>query len=341
MIAISWSTGRSSVSRIAFVAGLVTLASLPSCGGGSSSPAPAPTPTPVPSTAWSVSGQVKSQVGQAIGGANVTPFGLAQVQTDSSGNYKYTGNSPTANNPYSVQISASGYLQRGVWVNYQLADRTGVSIDMISTAPPFSLTFYQQLARNAMEEPGSLEALWPWAGDSPKFYVRTVDQNGKAIEPEVLSGVYAAIPKAVSDWSSGKFTVSTLEHGIETRPRQDGWIVIDFTRDYSSDFCGRAFVGAPDGHIELVDDRCNCGSNKMPGQVVAHEIGHAMGFWHVSDRGALMYPQASATCPAGVLTGNERYHAKIVYGRARGNADPDADPDGGLALERAPLLIAN
>lgn len=315
------------------------------CGSRSPTQPTPPTKTttpPPPSTAWSVSGRATSQTGQPVAGATVAADGLAQVTTDDSGSYKFAGNSPPASQPYSVDVRASGYLDRRVWVAYQLADRTNVNVDLISTAAPFSLAFYRQLARNGFEAPGSLEYLWPWEGGNPKFYVRTVDQNGKAIEPEVLAGVYAAIPQAVRDWTSRKFTVTTLEHGTETRSRQDGWIIVDFTRDYSSDYCGRAYIGAPDGHIELVDDRCNCGSNKMPGQVVAHEIGHALGFWHVSDRGALMYPQASASCPAGVLSSQERYHAKVVYSRTRGNKDPDSDWSGEMTLAVHPdVLVEN
>ena len=88
----------------------------------------------------------------------------------------------------------------------------------------------------------------------------------------------------MTDWTNGKLSVATLETGTETRPRTDGWIVVNITRDYSSEFCGCAFVGAPDGQIELVDDRCNCGSNKISGAIVAHEVGHAMGFFHVGER---------------------------------------------------------
>jgi hypothetical protein len=315
------------------------------CGGGSPSqptPTPQPTPPPVPSTAWSVSGRVTSQSGQPISGATVAAEGLAQVTTDGSGSYTFKGDSAPADRPYYVDVRASGYLDRRVWVAYQLADRANVNVNMISKAAPFSLGFYRKLARNAFEAPGSLEILWLWEGANPKVYVRTVDQTGRPIEPEVLAGVYAEIPKAVRDWTAGRFTVTTLEHGSETRPRQDGWIIVDFTRNYSSDYCGFALIGALDGHIELVDDRCNCGSNKMPGQIVAHEIGHAMGFFHVDDPRDLMYPQASASCPAGVLSADEKYHARIAYSRTRGNKDPDSDWPGQMTLGLRPdIAVAN
>jgi hypothetical protein len=78
----------------------------------------------------------------------------------------------------------------------------------------------------------------------------------------------------------------------------------------------------------LYDDVCNCGSIKVPGDVVVHEVGHAMGFWHVSDRRSIMYPQASGGCPSGELSANEQYHTAVAYTRWPGNVDPDVDPSG-------------
>ena len=92
-----------------------------------------------------------------------------------------------------------------------------------------------------------------------------------------------------------------------------------------AEYCGRAYVGSTRGEIELVDDRCHCGSNKISGAIVAHEVGHAMGFFHVSDRGSLMYPYIPGNCPPGRLSELERYHSAVAYSRTRGNADPDAD----------------
>jgi hypothetical protein len=183
-------------------------------------------------------------------------------------------------------------------------------------------------------------SLWP--GGNPRIYVRTVDQNGAAIAPDVLSGVYSVIPEAVSDWTSGKLTVASMEHGTATRQRQDGWIIVNFVRNPSGgDTCGQSYVGALNGLIEFVDGACTCGGNAVPKQVVAHEVGHAMGFYHVSDRGSLMYPQASANCTNTSLSAAERFHSGVAWTRQPGNLDPDLDPSGLTPLSRRDILVIN
>ena len=72
-----------------------------------------------------------------------------------------------------------------------------------------------------------------------------------------------------------------------------------------------------------------------------HEVGHAMGFFHVADRNSLMYPFIAGDCPAGALSADETYHSRIAYSRPRGNTEPDHDPSSGAALHGLnPTLIA-
>jgi hypothetical protein len=269
--------------------------------------------------------------GRAVAGAQLAIDIAGTVSIDGVGAFKITSTAAPA--VFRIRIDAPGYVTRETLVRGATGARTDVTLDVIRNASPFSLNFYRELVRNAAEE-SSLEPLARLTAN-PNVYLRTVDQNGKAIEPEVLESVTQSLRKAVSDWSSGTLSVATFETGSATRPRTVGWIVVNILRDRESPLCGQSYVGAPDGQIELWDDRCACGSKKIGGSLVAHEVGHAMGFWHVSDRKAIMAPVGD-NCPTGILTDNEKYHARLAYRRAPGNRDEDIDPS-----SATPYMLGN
>jgi len=130
--------------------------------------------------------------------------------------------------------------------------------------------------------------------------------------------------------TGNRFTLTTIESGTDSRPERAGWIVVDIVREPGTT-CGRSFVGAVSGHIWLnAGADCAINGDPVPAIVMRHELGHALGFWHIDVPNSLMYFQANRG--PGLPTDLEKYHAAIAYSRSAGNRDPDID-----ALTAAPL----
>jgi hypothetical protein len=321
--------------RAYLTAGALLLAA--ACGGSSSSSdssSPTAPSTNSSSYRWSVAGSVVDTVGhQSISGATVTPaWNLAAVSSSGDGGYFLGANGNLPPNPAKVTVSAEGFVTREQWLAVQAQQRTDVTLDLIRNSLPFSMDFYRQLARGSYDQDGAPYALMRWS-QQPRFYLKTTDQLNRAIASDVIATIKDAVNRAVPLWTGGLYSAS-LDSGTTTREGTGGWINILITTDPSErETCGQSYIGRDPGEINLsINPVCSCGSIKIPGHVVVHEVGHALGFFHVSDSKSVMYPRAPGNCPVGELSADERYHAAIAYQRPRGNFEPDNDPASGSAL---------
>ncbi len=312
---------------LAFAFVTVTLLVSQACGSSTpttpSTPNTPTTPPPAPTT-YSISGQVVETLTRApIGGARVES-GSVNATTDGQGRFTLTSTSQPPST-IALTVSASGHRTRETSLVYPRTAET--AIDLTSTGPPFSEDFFNQIARNGYDEPGQPTQLWRLSA-APRLYLKTVDETGRAVPPEVLTVVTGAITDAVRLFSAGAFTAA-IEQGTETRSPQTGWINVDVVKTIpQGDYCGLASVGGNPGSIQLRLERCGCGSVKVPAAVVLHEVGHALGFFHVSDRNSVMFPFNSGECRQQTPSALELTHAAVVYSRPRGNRDPDRDPAG-------------
>jgi hypothetical protein len=293
--------------------------------------------------AWSVSGAVVETISRApIPGARIIPaWDLGAVPAGSDGLFRLTSTASPPTSPYRLSLTADGFVPHDVWVNWQKGERTGITLDMVRLSAPFSMEFYRQFVRGTYDQEGAPYGI-SRLDFSPKFYIRTVDQDGRPIEPEVLDTIRDGIARAVPAFTANTLSAAAIESGTEQRAQADGWINVDVQRDRNErQRCGWAYIGANPGSITLMDDVCSCGSRKIAGATVMHEVGHALGFFHVSDRTSLMYPYIAGTCPPGDLSAAEKFHSAIAYSRPRGNTDPDIDPSSGRLLVPMPPILAD
>jgi hypothetical protein len=250
------------------------------------------------------------------------------VTADANGMYKLSDTNNAPSSPLPVTVSGDTMISHDVLLNWaHAAMRTGVDVTLIHNVPPFSMDFYRQLVRGTYDQTGAPWPILKWTV-APSFYIRTVDQNGNPIEPGIVGLIADAINRGVPAWSAGQFTPAAIESGTDARDPRLNWINVDIKRDPAeTKVCGNAQVGANPGSIVLNEGVCGCPDEKgIPGVLVMHELGHAMGFFHVADASSIMNAFIQAGCGPGAPTAPESFHSGIAYSRPRGNTDPDKDP---------------
>lgn len=261
--------------------------------GPSSDPPPAqtPPPPPVPSTVT-----VNGMLTDTVSGALLAQF----TQT-------------VDRLPARVTLSHPGYVTRETW----LTAADGPRVDLFPERG-FDLAFYRQLVRDDLDKhPGAPFPLYVLPS-APLFFIEV--DGAKGFSRQLAARLEAVARRVVPQLTGGRFQVTRWETGPTPRPRQQGWVVIE--RKDATGACGSAYIGALDGYIEL-GIGTGCDSIES---VLAHELGHAFGFFHVSRPGSMMFPQEHHSSATDAPTDIERHHMALAYARRRGNRDIDVDP---------------
>ena len=197
---------------------------------------------------------------------------------------------------------------------------------------PFQLALWRELIFDAYDCPRDDSCPRLWGGravedrissvlpSQPNFHILTTARFTfgtyrftRSHVETIEDAIRDAVPQTTGERFDGRITTS----GTSFRD-QDGWVdIIPIGNDVAEDGvgpCGAASVGARNGTILVNVDRlddCDLLS------VAMHEVGHALGFFHVLDLGDyIMSPFLSGIPP--VFHDDEQYHARLGWESGRG-----------------------
>ena len=142
-----------------------------------------------PTNTWSAAGQIVALgTTQGVGGATVTPgWSLAPVTADGQGNYQLGDVANPPSTPYPITVSAAGMVSHATWITWASGPRSGVNLNHDSRrgAVLDGLLPAVRPADTFDNDPGAPFGRAALDRRRPASTCSTVDQNGRAVEPEV------------------------------------------------------------------------------------------------------------------------------------------------------------
>ncbi len=318
------------------------------CGGGATGPpasptvAPVPTPPPQPLAWRGVPERITVTAGQA---PSEGPYVLELV----SGTSPVEGASVTAallDGPPGAEVRVTAGSRGGEYLLFVTAEAPGewrialraslagyesaTAESSVVSVAAFDLIFWRQFVFDAFDCPTAsecdgteVEERVTWVlPRQPDFHILTAGFTSAEVRM-----IARRIPRAVEQLTGAPFR-GAIELGEDDLPR-DGRILIrglpghDEEWDTDDAPCGTAYVGAPAGAVTLNLD-CARQSPRVFEELLSHELGHALGFFHVDPPHVM---QASDWIGRADFTPTEVSHALLAHSLGRG-APYTEDPGG-------------
>ncbi len=294
------------------------------CGGSSSNPA-------APETPRVLQGQTVSAIdGSATGVVTVQIGTHFAVQTDNAGNFQVDVGSPGT---YPAVVTGASVVERHTAVNGPSTERTRIGIIPAS----YDLQAFNEMFRSANNR------LQRWTTEPSLVIVASVMKytNGgeqysatsEQMTDDEVSALVSDLRNALALLTAGTFktfanvTIERPTDGDQVSVRRPGQIVIGrytgittlaHTIGYGS------WAEQPDGTVtggSVWLDRDFDRDDSRRSLLRTHELGHALGYNHVTARTSIMNP-AIGPEPSDF----DRAGAAIAFQRPVGNVSPDTDP---------------
>lgn len=212
-------------------------------------------------------------------------------------------------------------------VTRTLTDEASLNVTLASRSVDarFEDDFWRKFVYNQHDFPDTIDERVSWVLNtkSPNLYIRMGDPSGRhVVSIQRRDHMRKTFPNLVQQMTGEPYR-GRIEDGISDR-EQSGWITVRFVT-YEEEpaipegACGRANVGASTGSIWIIrraQENKVCVDDKYFPRIFAHEVGHALGFYHVPDPETVMTPGWNNLRET--FSSREQYHGQLAYEVGRG-----------------------
>lgn len=301
---------------------------LPGCSRSPDDPTPGPTVMPISGSGHMITGTVADVIrGSAIGGISVAIDQNGSATTDASGRFALQTDAP--NGRYRATLSGPDVITRQTTVS--LPPDT-LAFTLIPST--FDIGAFDQFARSL-----GGGAIIRWSS-APALIVETslvaapandnaalADQIPSSESDRVINRLSQVLPLMTGSTFTGFSSVTrhTTPAGQAIPMYSRGAITVVYYTE-SNGACGQAGPRVAVNTFEIIAGaiwlKLGCASIASNTTTMVHELGHALGYGHVSSPPSVMAPTGGID-----ITAFDAAASVIVARRPAGNRSPDTDPD--------------